>query len=49
VDAAEYPDSGKVNIMLPDQQGVFERSAKVDYYLGEDRVKEKWQAAGRNE
>ena len=46
LDVAEYPDSGKLNVMLPGGQRVLERSAEVDYYLGEDRVKDKWAAAG---
>ncbi|MGD9135900.1 MAG: cupin domain-containing protein [Desulfobacterales bacterium] len=40
VDICEYPDSGKINI-LPYLE-VYESSAKVDYYKGEDKVKMKW-------
>ena len=40
VDITEYPDSGKINI-LPNM-GTFEDSSKVDYYKGEENVKEIW-------
>lgn len=40
VDVCEYPDSNKINI-LPYQE-VYESSAKVDYYKGEENVKTKW-------
>jgi uncharacterized cupin superfamily protein len=40
IDVCEYPDSGKVNI-LPAMQ-VFEGSAAVDYYKGEEDVASKW-------
>lgn len=40
IDVCEYPDSNKVNI-LPYLE-VFESSAKVDYYKGEENVKSKW-------
>jgi uncharacterized cupin superfamily protein len=42
IDICEYPDSGKINI-LPYFE-VFEGSAKVDYYKGEDDVRAKWPA-----
>lgn len=40
LDVCEYPDSGKINI-LPYQE-VYQSEDKVDYYKGEDRVREKW-------
>jgi uncharacterized cupin superfamily protein len=40
VDVCEYPDSNKINILL--YQEVYESSAKVDYYKGEENVKIKW-------
>ena len=40
IDVCEYPDSGKVNI-LPYQE-IYEGNSKVDYFKGEDNVKEKW-------
>jgi hypothetical protein len=36
----EYPDSNKINI-LPYLE-IYESSAKVDYYKGEENVKTKW-------
>ena len=40
IDVCEYPDSNKINI-LPYLE-VYESSAKVDYYKGEENVKAKW-------
>ena len=40
VDVCEYPDSGKINI-LPYRE-VFEKSAEVDYYKGEEGVAKRW-------
>ena len=40
IDVCEYPDSGKINI-LPYEE-VYQTNGKVDYYKGEDKVKEKW-------
>jgi uncharacterized cupin superfamily protein len=40
VDACEYPDSGKINI-LP-ALDIFEEGSKVSYYSGEEGVKNKW-------
>jgi len=40
IDVCEYPDSKKINI-LPYRE-IFEETSKVDYYLGEERVREKW-------
>jgi len=40
IDVCEYPDSNKINI-LPYLE-VYESSAKVNYYKGEENVKEKW-------
>ena len=39
IDVCEFPDSGKVNI-LPHIE-VYETKDKVDYFKGEDSVKEK--------
>jgi len=39
-DIVEYPDSGKINI-LPDQE-IYESKDKVDYYKGEENVRERW-------
>jgi len=40
IDVCEYPDSNKINI-LPYLE-VYESSAKVNYYQGEENVKAKW-------
>jgi hypothetical protein len=40
IDACEYPDSGKVNILS--QMQVVEGSSAVDYYKGEEDVAAKW-------
>lgn len=40
IDVCEYPDSKKISI-LPYLE-IFESSAKVDYYKGEEDVKAKW-------
>jgi uncharacterized cupin superfamily protein len=40
IDVCEYPDSKKINI-LPYRE-IFEESSKVDYFKGEESVKEKW-------
>jgi uncharacterized cupin superfamily protein len=40
IDICEYPDSNKINI-LPYLE-VYESSAKVNYYKGEENVKAKW-------
>lgn len=40
LDICEYPDSGKINI-LPYQE-VYQSEDKVDYYKGEEKVREKW-------
>lgn len=40
LDVCEYPDSGKINI-LPYKE-VYQSDDKVDYFKGEDKVKEKW-------
>jgi len=40
IDVAEYPDSGKINI-LPYQE-VYQAGDQVDYYKGEYSTKEKW-------
>jgi len=41
IDICEYPDSGKINI-LPYEE-VYQSNEKVDYYKGEEGVKEKWE------
>lgn len=40
LDICEYPDSGKINI-LP-QQEVYQKDDRVDYYQGEETVRDKW-------
>ena len=40
IDICEYPDSEKINI-LPYLE-IYEKASKVDYYKGEENVKEKW-------
>lgn len=40
-DVAEYPDSGKINF-LPAQE-IFDKDAKVGYFKGEDKIREKWE------
>jgi uncharacterized cupin superfamily protein len=40
IDVCEYPDSNKINI-LPYQE-VYQKNSTVDYFKGEDKVKEKW-------
>jgi uncharacterized cupin superfamily protein len=40
IDVVEYPDSGKINI-LPAYE-VFEKQSKVEYFKGEENIKEKW-------
>lgn len=40
LDVCEYPDSGKINI-LPYQE-IYESDTTVDYYKGEEKVREKW-------
>lgn len=40
-DVAEHPDSGKINI-LPAQE-IFDKDAKVGYFKGEDKIREKWE------
>lgn len=40
MDVCEYPDSGKINI-LPNQE-IYQTRDRVDYYKGEDKVREKW-------
>lgn len=40
LDICEYPDSGKINI-LPEEE-VYQTEDRVNYYLNEDAVKEKW-------
>jgi uncharacterized cupin superfamily protein len=40
LDVCEYPDSGKINI-LPYQE-IYNSDTTVDYYQGEEKVREKW-------
>jgi hypothetical protein len=40
MDVCEYPDSGKINI-LPNQE-IYQTRDRVNYYEGEDKVREKW-------
>ena len=40
IDVCEYPDSNKINI-LPYLE-VYDSSAKVNYYKGEENVRAKW-------
>ncbi|MDU4695285.1 MAG: cupin domain-containing protein [Paenibacillus sp.] len=42
LDVAEYPDSGKINI-LPYQE-IYESESQADYFKGESQVAEKWAA-----
>ena len=41
LDVCEYPDSNKVNIVHNHE--IYEKITMVDYYKGEENVKEKWQ------
>lgn len=41
LDICEYPDSDKINIL--DNQETYERNKRVDYYKGEENIKDKWQ------
>ncbi|HEX7714178.1 MAG TPA: cupin domain-containing protein [Bacillota bacterium] len=40
IDICEYPDSGKINIRPYGE--LYQSEDKVDYYKGEDNVREKW-------
>jgi uncharacterized cupin superfamily protein len=40
MDVAEYPDSGKINI-LPAME-IYEKESKVNYFKGEDQTLDKW-------
>ena len=40
IDVAEYPDSGKINI-LPEYE-IFDKVSKVSYFKGEENIVEKW-------
>lgn len=40
IDVVEYPDSGKVNL-LPENE-IYETKNQVDYYKGEENVRERW-------
>ena len=39
-DICEYPDSGKINVSHYEE--VFDKNSKVDYFKGEENIKEKW-------
>ena len=39
-DICEYPDSGKINISA--HREVFEKKSQVDYFKGEENVKQRW-------
>ncbi|WP_058304125.1 cupin domain-containing protein [Gorillibacterium timonense] len=41
LDAVEYPDSGKINIMLAEQR-IYDVDSEVDYFKGETEVRNKW-------
>ena len=41
VDVCEYPDSGKINI-IPSIE-IFKKDSKVEYFRGEENVREKWE------
>ena len=45
LDICEYPDSDKINVMGKDIS-ISLKGKKVDYFYGEDQVKEKWQRQG---
>jgi uncharacterized cupin superfamily protein len=40
IDVAEYPDSGKINV-LPAME-IFEKGSKVSYFKGEEHTIDKW-------
>jgi uncharacterized cupin superfamily protein len=41
VDVAEYPDSGKINIIPPVE--LYLKDTQVEYFKGEDKTLEKWE------
>jgi uncharacterized cupin superfamily protein len=41
IDVVEYPDSGKINV-LPAYE-IFEKNSRVNYFKGEEGVREKWE------
>lgn len=41
LDIVEYPDSAKIAV-LPLKDDVYHASSKIDYYDGEEKVREKW-------
>lgn len=47
LDVCEYPDSGKINI-LPYHE-IYVTNDQVDYYKGEEAIKEKWKGNGWEE
>ena len=45
IDVAEYPDSGKINI-LPARE-IYEKNSRVAYNKGEEHVKKIWEKLGK--
>ncbi len=45
IDIADYPDSGKINI-LPFRE-IYEKDSKADYNKGEERLSEIWEKLGQ--
>lgn len=39
-DICEYPDSGKINVSY--YREIFDKNSEVDYFKGEENIKEKW-------
>jgi uncharacterized cupin superfamily protein len=39
-DVCEYPDSGKINILPRDE--IFRKDSQVNYFSGEENVRDKW-------
>ncbi len=46
-DVCEYPDSNKM-FLVPSYE-IFDKKAKMDYFDGEENVKEKWEEIAKNE
>jgi uncharacterized cupin superfamily protein len=40
IDVVMYPDSGK--LMISQYNEVFDKTTQVDYFLGEEKLSEKW-------
>jgi uncharacterized cupin superfamily protein len=43
-DVCEYPDSDKINLLPMDE--VFRKDSRVDYFDGEENVRDKWRQLG---